>query len=543
MGKKIVLLVIGCLFLAMAGCSGHGTKNQPTTTVQATTPLTGLTYIKMVGAQSGWAMDDDSVLRTSDGGATWQDVTPPHIQALLISNTPYGAFFLDANTGWVAGYDQGALTLWRTGDGGRDWDSAKIEISTNSAYLSATSFDWKALDFIDPQNGWLIQSLGVAMGTEPVAICGTVDGGRSWMSVSEAVPGQNALGTLPFGGVKNGLSFADNKHGWITGSWNGNGFWLYRTNDGGKTWNRQDLPVPDGLSTDGGSVETYPPVFYGNGGILPVVFRAGGQTIVFYRTDDRGLTWKATQPLKTSPDNSPLWSIPDSERFFVTDGERSYATGDGGRTWKTILPKSKFGRVRQLDFINDRTGWMLGDGFTLQTRDGGEAWIGVKAVKLLQKYAVSGDSVSIGFHRIAYSDTWHQTANKLPQFWDLYQQNCFVITNSGEGDNIFRAFGLDSLDQQDLVQNNSNGTCFNILTLDRDVVAVRKAPSGDVVVTVRPKEAGYDYVQIGDSSNLPGTQLNDYEKAVTLLFVDDQGNLLARTTSEYFTGSSGAESQ
>lgn len=296
-------------------------------------------------------------------------------------------------------------------------------------------------------------------------------------------------------------------------------------------WNAANL--------DGGSVGTYAPVFDGKNGILPVVFYAGGQSIVFYKTDNRGVTWKATAPLKTSLDQLPLWSIPDPEHIFVADGERIYTTGGGGRTWKTIQPASKFGHVAQLDFPDDRTGWMLGDGFTLQTRDGGENWTGMQEVKLLQKYVIPGDSASIGFHRIASSNTWKQTATKLPQFWDVYQQNYFVITDNSIGDNIFRAFGLDSLEQQDLAQNsptqNSPNTCLNIFTLTSDVTAIRKTPDGDVVVTLKPQDAGYDYVKIDDPSDLPGTQLNDNEKAVTVLFVDEQGNVLGRVTSEYFT--------
>ncbi len=220
-----------------------------------------------------------------------------------------------------------------------------------------------------------------------------------WEIAGVAVPGQDAPGSLPFGGRKNGLSFADSEHGWITGSWNGNGFWLLRTADGGKTWHEQDLPAVKGLNTEGCAVETEPPFFSGNEGVLPVVFRGGGQTLVFYRTDDRGLTWKATAPLQTSPDQSAVWSILDVERFFITDGTRIYATGDGGLTWKTVQPQSKLGLVRQIDLLDDSTGWMLGDGFQLQTKDGGQTWAAMDAVKLPWRTMLfSGRSMRLPFH-------------------------------------------------------------------------------------------------------------------------------------------------
>lgn len=219
---------------------------------------------------------------------------------------------------------------------------------------------------------------GAACGSDGVGIYNTVDGETSWTLVSSATPDQaGSPGELPFGGDKSGFSFIDSKRGWVAGHTNGSGFYLYVTSDGGKTWNNgPSLTVPKGLSTENGAAATYPPVFYSDDGLLPVLFNVGtdGPSIVFYRTNDRGLTWKETSPLKLTSYSQITWSIPDMKHVFASDGQQIYATGDGGQTWKNISPDLKSGPIRQLDFINVSTGWILGDSFLMQTRDGGANW-------------------------------------------------------------------------------------------------------------------------------------------------------------------------
>ncbi len=415
-GKLSILLVIGCLLLALPGCGSQGkpnasrapatSQNQPTAAPPATTslPVTNegqsaktpstpvnppvttdpaqsssqfWTSLKMIDEQSGWAWNDGHVFRTTDGGSTWKEVTPGNLQVSQIY-FPYGYFFLDANTGWIAGYDvKEAPAVFRTADGGKSWSSAGLDMQTLST--GAT------LDFLDSKTGWMmVPPRGAGAGSEPVDIYSTVDGGVSWTLAYTSTP-PTAAPSLLYNGDKTGLSFVDGQRGWVTGYYSGPGFLFYVTNDGGKTWSGQALAVPAGFHADGGAAETDPPLFAGASGLLPVIFHADGPSVVFYRTDDRGQTWKATTPLKLSASYSQiLWSIPDLEHAFVSDGKQLYTTSDGGQTWKATPLNLKSGQIRQLDFINGSTGWLLGDNnFLMQTRDGGASWTEVK-VKLLR---------------------------------------------------------------------------------------------------------------------------------------------------------------
>lgn len=133
--------------MVVAGCGSPGktntpvsapaNQNQPTaaplTTANPLPPTVAtqptnqsLTGIKMVDEQSGWVWNGQSVFRTTDGGATWTEVTPANYQISQENGPPIGNFFLDANTGWIARYDKGKPTIFRTVDGGKSWDSAGV---------------------------------------------------------------------------------------------------------------------------------------------------------------------------------------------------------------------------------------------------------------------------------------------------------------------------------------------------------------------------------------------------------------------------------
>jgi photosystem II stability/assembly factor-like uncharacterized protein len=385
MRRAVVPLAIGILLLALAGCSSHGKSNPPAPATNqnqaaAAPPTTTslpvatnqnqsssqfLTSIKMIDEQSGWAWNDGHVFHTADSGATWTKATPGNLQT---SQTyfPYGYFFLDANTGWIAGYDvKGTPAVFRTVDGGKKWNSAGVDTKT---FLTGAT-----LDFLDSKNGWMmVPPRGTGAGSEPVDIYSTVDGGASWRLAYSSMP-QDLL----YGGDKTGLSFVDGQRGWVTGYYSGPGFLFYRTTDGGQTWSGQALSVPPGFHADGGAAETDPPVFDGASGLLPVIFHADGPSVVFYRTDDGGQTWEETTPLPLSASYSQIiWSIPDVKHAFVSDGKQLYASSDGGQTWTATTLNLDSGQTWQLDFINGSTGWLLGDNnFLRQTRDGGTIWI------------------------------------------------------------------------------------------------------------------------------------------------------------------------
>ncbi len=143
------------------------------------------------------------VLRTTNGGITWQDVTPD-------DKGFRDVFFINASTGWVAGSG-----IYKTTNGGTTW----------TRQYSNGELD--AISFCDSQNGWAVGYSNVVLHT--------TDGGANWL-------GQDANG--PPLAAYTGITAISPTNAWIAG-WAG---FVARTTDGGLTW--QQVIVPDATAVD-----------------------------------------------------------------------------------------------------------------------------------------------------------------------------------------------------------------------------------------------------------------------------------------------------
>jgi photosystem II stability/assembly factor-like uncharacterized protein len=201
--------------------------------------------------------------------------------------------------------------------------------------------------------------------------------------------------TLDFPSLLRGVSFTDADRGHAVGSYNS----IFRTDDGGATWQRQDTPLP-----------TRPPLRYDTtdatdptgGAYMAVSFvdadhgYAASSDGAVVATSDGGATWElrptpAPATVSTAwPENSPprAWgfqAISFTDRlhgYVVGDLGVILATADGGATW-TYQGKPGYGNLRDAHFVDSDHGQIVGIGpgragglryTTLGTNDAGETW-------------------------------------------------------------------------------------------------------------------------------------------------------------------------
>ncbi len=376
----LLVVLIGGLTLGLilvhrgANTEGQGT---PTATLAPSTPTpsptTGpahpvmLTSLRMLDEMNGWALTNSQVLRTTDGGAHWQDVTPPNLRGQLQSDGLVSTDFLTPLQAWVM-VSPGPTSVFATSDGGQTWQITQVQ--------TVQAFE---ITFIDAQNGWLVSSPnGTAAGSQDLAIFRTTDGGTTWTKVESTEPNNNTPGALPFGGDKSGISFLNASTGWATGTEPVTNFsWLYVTHDGGATWQHQTLPLPPGVTQTQFSLS--PPTFFGFGrGILPVSYANGnGLSLDVYVTTDSGNTWQSRTSVAAS-----LAYFLDANQGWATDGSALFVTSDGGLSWTKLPASDVFKNVAHLDFVSNSMGWAISDlnsGGTqlLKTTDGGQTWTSV----------------------------------------------------------------------------------------------------------------------------------------------------------------------
>lgn len=382
--------------------------------------------LRMFTPLNGWAVGPpgkgpgivhDAVLKTTDGGAHWQNLTPPGFQG----DTDRAEYFLDIDHAWVAVSPAlasslggpASVTVFRTADGARSWQRA---------IFSGPSGSPAQMTFVDAEHGWLVMQAMTPEGIAGAVAYRTLDGGSHWEAA--ALPDPLAVGGLnlamlpvpdmihtrceliPFRAV----SFVDPLTGWGAGLCDGGPprVYLQTTRDGGLSWSQSTLPpfpvsvqcpcltsatLPQFASRQVGAfivgVQTYATTCLPqpNGGI-GCQSQARPATSILYRTYDGGSTWTALPLPALSASGKDVIFYDSRNGLFAgsryssdpalngVDGmafESLYVTHDGGATWTTLPVKGPF-QGGSLQFVNLSTGWALKLGRLLRTSDGGHTW-------------------------------------------------------------------------------------------------------------------------------------------------------------------------
>lgn len=141
---------------------------------------------------------DSLVMRTADGGDTWQRLVVPSKLEL------FHVDFNGSSHGWIVG-DNGLILA--TTDSGDTWRVQRSG-TTNALYN---------VDFRDDMEGYAVGEAGTILRTQ--------NGGASWEKVQ-----------TPFTGSFMRVDFADDKNGWVAG----HGGVILRSSDKGRTWTRME---------------------------------------------------------------------------------------------------------------------------------------------------------------------------------------------------------------------------------------------------------------------------------------------------------------
>jgi len=243
------------------------------------------------------------ILRTTDGGATWSDVSTGVYQYSY-----YGAK-AKGNFAWIVG-DLG--WMYRSTDGGATWQ-AQPPTSANTLF---------SVDFEDSQNGWAVGDAGT--------ILHTTDSGLHWTSQSS---GTNA--------VLYGVTFTSLTQGWVVGA----AGTLLHTTTGGASWS----PVLTGVNVPLFNIE-FP---------APALGFIAGMNGTMLRSTDSGLHW-AKQSIPTTRN---LWVVKgrsSAALWCTADSGLVLFSTDAGVTWNDAYSNTSFDMFG-LDVTGNNTVIIVGD--------------------------------------------------------------------------------------------------------------------------------------------------------------------------------------
>ena len=331
-----------------------------------------LTQLHMVTSQVGWAIIDQHVSHTTDGGQTWQALGP---------RIPTGAFVLlvglDARDAGIVIETGNVAPLtnryWWTTNTGQAWHSVRIPWSRDEPPVS--------IQMLSPQRGWILTEVDPEAGNETAVVLHTTDGGTRWMALPSSAfppnrPSDGNARTEPNGLTvafdKNGVTFRSPQVGWVTG---GNAYphevVFDRTTNGGKTFAAQPLPAIDGQAIG----ETDPPIFTTlRTGWLPVQI-AHGQG--FERTANGGQTWVPTTTVFNTSHGTTSWSFVGLDDGWLLANHHLYRTRNCGATWQSLATYRRLPHWTAIDFVSPTQGWATTTSTTTplwETTDGGVHW-------------------------------------------------------------------------------------------------------------------------------------------------------------------------
>jgi photosystem II stability/assembly factor-like uncharacterized protein len=301
---------------------------QPLTTA-STASMRGLS---VVDAQVAWASGTGgSVLRTTDGGVTWQ--ARPVLAADSLDFRDIEAF--DSLTAYVlsAGEDG---RIYKTVDGGRSWT---LEFRNQ---VAGAFFD--CFDFFDRDHG--------------IAMSDPVDGryllvarndSAQWVALPVAERPQADSAEAAFAASGTCLNIAGERVYLATGG--GEHARVFWSEDRGKTWHATITPVPAGVASAGIFALAFRDQH--NGVAIGGDYQQPAQDARLALTMDGGLTWRVAG--QTSYASGAAWS-PNGESLIAVGTSGTRLSRDRGLTW-TRVDSLEYNAVQ---FADENTAYAVG---------------------------------------------------------------------------------------------------------------------------------------------------------------------------------------
>lgn len=394
-------------------------------------------YIYWYNEQIGYVFGAGPYLaKSTDGGLTWErdlffPAVIPEIETQIVQ-----VKFLNPFDGYVLAIYRDSSYLFRTTDAGNNW--SEIPVPAGVDYIGC--FDLLSFD-----NIWIGE--GRSYNTYSDSICTafhSTDGGNTW---SEHMLGPARTRALKVLSIK----FFDE----LTGCAFDNGY-IYRTSDGGQTWNVNAKSLDNAWYTDSQNN-----------------FFSGSDPDLFC-THDGGINY--TNLLKGHTEH--FWSVYFSDSLNGCAGSEYFDahiryTNDGGNTWEPAQTDRQPEYCYNFDFATKNRGWAPSSEYLFNTRDGGKTWTSSMFPSGFNMYDICAvDTTHLflqGWIHLLRSDDGGQTFTDISvrQLIDTASlwiwEGPFVFTDSFNG---FASYFNPQTDIETLYKTSDGGNTWELLPGD-----------------------------------------------------------------------------
>jgi photosystem II stability/assembly factor-like uncharacterized protein len=343
---------------------------------------------------------------------------------------PADLFFIDRDHGWIVG-DRGLVL--RTQDGGQSWQPVTLRVDQAEPQAPPIDCRLESVFFVSPTHGWIAGGyVNPCATTSTGVLFATVDGGNTWKPLpGVALP---RIRKVKFTTPLEGLAVGDGNALKPTG--------IFYTRDGGRSWStRTGGPVQSWRAADHREGTTVLVSVHdslarsANGELAGSLINHAGQThsppwrIRQFRLQDARFGYACGDDglLLHTRNGGYSWDplvIPDAAaadfRSLEIRGDRIWIVGDPGTCiWIGSVGSSAWQKVptplqtplSRLFFVDETYGWAVGIcGDVIHTQDGGQTWSlqrrGTGGIALLQVACDPGDFVPELFSRYCSEENY-----------------------------------------------------------------------------------------------------------------------------------------
>jgi photosystem II stability/assembly factor-like uncharacterized protein len=340
--------------------------------------------VVLIGSAGG------GVWKSLDGGVRFNSIFDNYCQSIgavaIDPNDPDNTYWVGTGETWTRNSVSAGDGIYKTNDGGKNWTKLGLEKTDRIASIQ-----------INPKNSNIIYvaALGALWGdSDERGVYKTEDGGKSWKKIlfvnnttgcSEIVMDQSNPEVL----YAAFWEFRRTAYSFSSGGLNSA---LYKSSDGGKTWNKLQNGFPKGkLGRIAVSVAP------SNSSIVYAVLEAEKKEEKgLYRSEDGGNTWKFLNGdfgLTVRPFYfSKITIDPKNPDIIVKAGLSGSISRDGGKTFKNLGSMHSDIHDVVFDPFNSDKLFSATDGGLYRSLDGGSSFEMIENLPLSQFYHVSVDN-------------------------------------------------------------------------------------------------------------------------------------------------------